>query len=201
MEPLARVEPHINLAIELSASTWLVAWQLPTNDKIGMHRMDAGDTATLLDLIRKLQVRVRAKLRCNEVTVASCFKAGRDGFWLHRFLVAHGVANYVLEPTSILVSRRARRAKTDRLDAQGPGSQPVAYIIFSPAKRPNEPNCVPVRSNQSALGLSPTPRRPRLLRVISAAMKPGVEVEGQRAAEARHPQHSRDKPAPARQRS
>jgi transposase len=119
MEPLARVEPHINLAIELSASTWLVAWQLPTNDKIGMHRMDAGDTATLLDLIRKLQARVRAKLGCNEVTVASCFEAGRDGFWLHRFLVAHGVANHVMEATSILVSRRARRAKTDRLDAQG----------------------------------------------------------------------------------
>ena len=58
-------------------------------------------------------------LRCNEVTVASCFEAGRDGFWLDRFLVAHGVTNYVLEPTSILVSRRARRAKTDRLDAQG----------------------------------------------------------------------------------
>ena len=55
MEPLARVEAHINLAIELSASTWLVAAQLPTNDKIVLHRMDAGDTATLLDLIRKLQ--------------------------------------------------------------------------------------------------------------------------------------------------
>jgi transposase len=119
MEPFARVEPHINLAIELSASTWLVAAQLPTNDKIVLHRMDAGDTATLLDLIRKLQARVRAKLGCNEVTVASCFEAGRDGFWLHRFLVAHDVANHVLEATSILVSRRARRAKTDRLDAQG----------------------------------------------------------------------------------
>jgi Protein of unknown function (DUF2924) len=53
------------------------------------------------------------------VTVASCFEAGRDGFWLHRFLVAHGVADHVMEATSILVSRRARRAKTDRLDAQG----------------------------------------------------------------------------------
>ena len=53
------------------------------------------------------------------MTVASCFEAGRDGFWLHRFLVAHGVANHVMEATSILVSRRARRAKTDRLDAQG----------------------------------------------------------------------------------
>jgi transposase len=51
--------------------------------------------------------------------VACCFEAGRDGFWLHRLLTAHGIAAYVLEPTSILVNRRARRAKTDRLDAEG----------------------------------------------------------------------------------
>src|SRR5215203_2698749 len=50
---------------------------------------------------------------------ARCFEAGRDGFWLHRVLTAHGIAAYVLEPTSILVNRRARRAKTDRLDAEG----------------------------------------------------------------------------------
>jgi transposase len=53
------------------------------------------------------------------VDVACFFEAGRDGFWLHRVLTAHGIAAYVLEPTSILVNRRARRAKTDRLDAEG----------------------------------------------------------------------------------
>ena len=51
--------------------------------------------------------------------VVSCFEAGRDGFWLHRLLTAHGVINHVVEPTSILVTRGARRAKTDRLDAVG----------------------------------------------------------------------------------
>jgi hypothetical protein len=51
--------------------------------------------------------------------VVSCFEAGRDGFWLHRLLSAHGVINHVVEPTSILVIRCARRAKTDRLDAVG----------------------------------------------------------------------------------
>jgi transposase len=119
MQPINTINPTIFLAIELSASTWLVAVQLPTDDKISLHRMDAGDTAALLDLIRGLQRRVAAKLGCVEVMVASCFEAGRDGFWLHRLLVAHGVANHVMEPTSILVNRRARRAKTDRLDAQG----------------------------------------------------------------------------------
>jgi transposase len=51
--------------------------------------------------------------------VACCFEAGRDGFWLQRLLAAHGIAAHVLEPTSVLVNRRARRAKTDRLDAEG----------------------------------------------------------------------------------
>jgi transposase len=51
--------------------------------------------------------------------VACCFEAGRDGFWLHRLLTGHGILAFVLEPTSILVNRRARRAKTDRLDAEG----------------------------------------------------------------------------------
>jgi transposase len=54
-----------------------------------------------------------------DAIIASCFEAGRDGFWLHRLLLAHDVINHVLEPTSILVTRGARRAKTDRLDALG----------------------------------------------------------------------------------
>ena len=49
--------------------------------------------------------------------VVSCYEAGRDGFWLHRFLIRHGIDNRVLDSASILVDRRARRAKTDRLDA------------------------------------------------------------------------------------
>jgi transposase len=61
-----------------------------------------------------------AGTQCGEaVDLACCFEAGRDGFWLHRLLTSHGITAHVLEPTSILVNRRARRAKTDRLDAEG----------------------------------------------------------------------------------
>src|SRR5260370_20322094 len=49
--------------------------------------------------------------------VRSCYEAGRDGFWLHRYLRARGVANDVVDSSSIEVNRRARRAKSDRLDA------------------------------------------------------------------------------------
>ena len=69
-------------------------------------------------MIADLRKKVAAKLGV-EAAVVSCFEAGRDGFWLHRLLLEHGVINHVVEPTSILVNRRARRAKTDRLDAQG----------------------------------------------------------------------------------
>src|SRR5262249_35599748 len=50
--------------------------------------------------------------------VRSCYEAGRDGFWLHRFLAQHGVHNLVVDSSSIAVRRRARRAKTDRLDVR-----------------------------------------------------------------------------------
>ena len=110
--------PVIHLAIELSCSKWLVAARLPGADKASLHRIAGGDTAALLTLISSLRARVVRRLGA-AVEVVCCFEAGRDGFWLHRLLTTHGVVNHVLEPTSILVNRRARRAKTDRLDAEG----------------------------------------------------------------------------------
>lgn len=49
--------------------------------------------------------------------VRSCYEAGRDGFWFHRYLVSHGVTNRIVDSSSIEVNRRRRRTKTDRLDA------------------------------------------------------------------------------------
>jgi transposase len=62
----------------------------------------------------------RAKARCHlaaDALVRSCYEAGRDGFWLHRWLTDQGIVNLVVDPVSIEVNRRARRAKTDRLDS------------------------------------------------------------------------------------
>ena len=108
----------LHLAIELSVSSWLVAARLPGAEKSRLHRIEGGDATALLALIAELRSRSSTKLN-RTVDVACCFEAGRDGFWLHRLLTAQGIAAYVLEPTSILVNRRARRAKTDRLDAEG----------------------------------------------------------------------------------
>lgn len=141
----------IYVAIELSASSWLVAARLPGIKKARIDRLDSGDTMGLLKIIAELRAQVSTQLGM-PADLACCFEAGRDGFWLHRWLVAHGVAAYVLEPTSILVNRRARRAKTDRLDAEGmlrvlanwlDGDQQVCSMVAVPtpeeedAKRPH----------------------------------------------------------------
>src|ERR1700730_16786990 len=111
-------ETTIHVAIELSVSSWLVATRSSGAEKSRLHHIEGGDTTALLALITELRTRASTKLG-KPAEVVCCFEAGRDGFWLHRALTMHGVAAYVLEPTRILVNRRARRAKTDRLDAEG----------------------------------------------------------------------------------
>jgi transposase len=144
-------ETTIHVAIELSVSSWLVATRSSGAEKSRLHHIEGGDTTALLALITELRTRASTKLG-KPAEVVCCFEAGRDGFWLHRALTMHGVTVYVLEPTSILVTRRARRAKTDRLDAEGmlrvlaawlAGDQQVCSMVRVPtpeegdAKRPH----------------------------------------------------------------
>jgi transposase len=70
--------------------------------------------AALQDEIRAAKKRFGLS---EDAPVRSCYEAGRDGFWLHRYLVSKGIENLVVDSASIEVNRRARRAKTDRLDA------------------------------------------------------------------------------------
>lgn len=121
------LENVITIAIELSRSTWFVAARLPGVKKPRLHKIDAGDTTALLAHLSLLRARFADGSGAAPGLVC-CFEAGRDGFWLHRLLTAHGIANHVLEPTSILVNRRARRAKTDRLDAEGMLRVLAAYL-------------------------------------------------------------------------
>jgi transposase len=106
------------VALELSRSTWLVAVHSPIFDKVSQHRLEGGDAEGLLELITRKRLQAAGKLG-RPVRVACCFEAGYDGFWLHRWLCSQGIENRVLDAASILVDRRARRAKTDRLDLAG----------------------------------------------------------------------------------
>jgi transposase len=106
---------RVVVAIELSKKSWLVGIVTPLSDKIGVHTLAARDVEALLALLRRTARKVAAALDV-PVAIASCYEAGYDGFWLHHVLTRHGVANHVFDPASLAVNRRARRAKTDRID-------------------------------------------------------------------------------------
>ncbi len=89
-----------------------------TNGRISHYSVQGGDAAALLELIAKARSRFEAALG-RPAWVFCCHEAGYDGFWLHRLLVAHDVENHVLDAASLPVDRRARRAKTDRIDVDG----------------------------------------------------------------------------------
>jgi transposase len=116
--PADQASATLFVALELSRSTWLVALHSPLSDKVSQHRIEGGDVEGLLALIARKREQAQARLG-RPIRVVSCFEAGYDGFWLHRWLCAHGIENRVLDAASLLVDRRAKRAKTDRLDAAG----------------------------------------------------------------------------------
>ncbi len=118
--------PTVFVSIELSRSSWVVAVHTPLADKIGLHRLTAGDVEGLLALIGRQRVQAEKAL-ARPVRVASCYEAGYDGFWLHRVLAANDIENHVIDPSSLLVNRRARRAKSDRIDAEGMLRALMAY--------------------------------------------------------------------------
>src|SRR5215216_5031487 len=100
--------------IEMSQSNWLVAGVVPGVDRHPLKKLEP-DEEGLLRLLRRWQDEAtRAGRTISRMAVA--FEAGRDGFWLARWLRARGIEAYVIHPTSVAVSREHRRAKTDRLD-------------------------------------------------------------------------------------
>jgi transposase len=102
------------MALELGQRTWKLAFSPGLGGKARQRTMAGGDVGHLAQEI--VQARKRFGLP-DEAPVLSCYEAGRDGFWVHRCLLEQGVANVVVDSSSIEVNRRRRRAKNDRLDA------------------------------------------------------------------------------------
>ena len=105
------------LAIELSKKSWVIAFNTPLSEKISRRTLTGCKWKKLLELIEEVRARVSREMG-RPVEVMSCYEAGYDGFWLHRQLEAHGVRNYIIDPASLQVDRRVRRAKTDRIDTE-----------------------------------------------------------------------------------
>jgi transposase len=119
------------LAIELSKKSWIIAANSPLVDRIGRYSLEACDWKGLLERIERIRIRVARELN-RPVEVISCYEAGYDGFWLHRLLEAHGVRNYVIDAASLHVDRRARRTKTDHIDAVQLLRSLLAYLRGEP---------------------------------------------------------------------
>ena len=106
------IEPSrstVYAAIELSKKSWVVSVARPDRDQPSIHRIKGGNTVELVD-----RLRTAAK---NVERILVCYEAGYDGFWLARSLAKVGIECHVLDPASLQVNRRARRVKTDRIDA------------------------------------------------------------------------------------
>ncbi len=102
--------------IEMSQSHWLVAGMIPGLGRQALKKLDA-DASELLQLLGRWRAEaLRAGREIKRIAVA--YEAGRDGFWLARWLRAHAVESYVMHASSVAVSREHRRAKTDRLDTE-----------------------------------------------------------------------------------
>ena len=115
---LAVLEPDVTLiaVIEMSLSSWLVAGIVPGVERQPLKKLTADESALLKLLHRWPEEAEKAGRRIERIVVA--FEAGRDGFWLARWLKAHNIEAYVIHAASIAVSREHRRAKTDRLDTE-----------------------------------------------------------------------------------
>ena len=104
-------------SLELSQATWLVTSLAPGSEKMSKYSTVGGDGAALLGLLRRLQVRAE-RLAGGPVDIVVIQEAGLDGFWVHRLLDANGIESHVVDPASIAVPRRRRRAKTDAIDGE-----------------------------------------------------------------------------------
>ena len=126
MSPHTRHEPAaptgaeaitLYVAIEISRKSWVVGLKSPLGEKIGLHTLGAADVAGLESLIEERRGRAERALG-RGVEVRVCYEAGYEGFWLARWLEQEmAIETVVLDPASLLVNRKAKQRKTDRIDA------------------------------------------------------------------------------------
>jgi len=103
------------LAFELGNTEWQLGFSIGLGQSPRQRKLRAGDLVGLEQEIGRAKERFKL---APTARVLSCYEAGRDGFWLHRYLISQNVENLVVDSASIEVNRRAKRAKTDRLDVK-----------------------------------------------------------------------------------
>jgi transposase len=105
-------------ALELSQTSWVLAFSAPSGGKVSTHKIKANDVDRLIRLLEGQQAKAEQETS-RSLTTMLCYEVGYDGFWLARLLNERGWRTVVFDPASFLVPRRGRLVKTDRLDAEG----------------------------------------------------------------------------------
>lgn len=137
-------------SIELSLKRWRVVAVSPAAATLIRLDLAGGDAAGLVQRLERWRSDCLRRLN-RPVAVTVCYESGRDGFWLARFLEARGVRVIVIDPASLQVNRRARRAKSDRLDAEGMlralrrhcwGEAKVFSVVRPPSPEDEDSRCL-----------------------------------------------------------
>lgn len=113
MTRIAQDIPTLFAAFELSGGKWKLGFTRQAGEQPRLRTVGARDLNAVRAEIAEAKRRLGLPDGCRTM---SCYEAGRDGFWLHRWLVAQGVVSLVIDPASIEVERRRRKRKTDRID-------------------------------------------------------------------------------------
>ena len=113
------------MAFELGERSWKVGFSTGIGQRPRVRQIPAGAVGVIGSEILRAKARLGLPM---DAPVISCYEAGREAFWVHRYLLAHGITNHVVDSSSIEVNRRARRAKTDRLDLEGLLSLLARYV-------------------------------------------------------------------------
>jgi len=120
----------VYVVFELSKTRWQLGVLLPGSEKLSRYPIAGGDLTALASGLARC--RAQAARSGKSVRILSCYEAGLDGHWLHRWLTDQGVISHEIDPSSIEVSRRARRAKTDRIDLEKLMRTFLAYLRGEP---------------------------------------------------------------------
>src|SRR5258705_5523140 len=145
------------VSLELSRSTWVATSLAPGSKKMSKHTLVGGNGRELLDLLARLKTRAEQRIAAS-VKVVAIHEVGLDGFWVHRLLDANGVESHVVDPASVAVPRRHRRAKTDTIDGETlfrtlmawRRGEPRVFAMTVPPS-PSEEDCRPISRERAVL--------------------------------------------------
>jgi transposase len=165
------------MALELSKKSWKLAFSDGSARRPRVVAVSARDWRRFEEEITKAKRRFGLD---REAPVRSCYEAGRDGFWIHRALLHCGIENIVVDPSSIEVNRRRRRAKTDRLDAVKLVTQLIRHHggerVWSVVRVPEVPD-EDARHLHRDLEVLKEERRSHRMRIQSLLFTHGVDLK------------------------